>query len=85
MADAATWLGQPIGLEEVLAGARLVATCVSCSAVTEIEPVVVLRASTARLEDTIRCTCGSRRGRLSLATSEAPAGRGGNRCYLFHL
>jgi len=84
MADGTTWLGQPIGLEDFLAGARLVATCITCSATTEIEPVVAFRASPPRLEDAIRCTCGSRRGRLYLATSQAPPIPGANRCYLFH-
>jgi len=49
--------------------------------------IVAFRASPARLEDAIRCTCGSRRGRLRIVTSEASPTPtpGAHRCYLFHV
>jgi hypothetical protein len=85
MADGTTWLGQPIGLQEFLAGARVIATCTACGAIAEVEPVVAFRASPIRLADAIRCTCGSRRGRIGLATEVPHPAPDSHRCYLFHV
>jgi hypothetical protein len=85
MADDATGLEPPISPDDVRAGI-LIAACSSaaCGAATIIDPRTLPHVAVAeRLEDAIRCTCGSRSGRLRFVV-EAPPSNGLERCYVFH-
>jgi hypothetical protein len=60
----------------------------ACGAVTALEVGLDLhgylkRVSISRLQDQLRCTCGSRRGRLEAWPVNLPAPTGPRRLYLF--
>jgi len=84
---------QAQGSRDLFAGAGVVvARCRarSCGAVTvlDLSPglrAVLQKASLARLEDALRCTCGARGGVFAASSAELPADKSGHRLFLFRV
>lgn len=86
----ATWRGRPMTLAEFMGdGSALIVQCGStaCRSASVVDDRIVAiaaRSSVTRLEDGVRCSCGSRRGVLQVWKVESAPPEADGRCFLFH-